>query len=244
MNSRPHVLLLEDDPFMQQFVELALQDLPVQLHHCNSLAQARQLLQTQSVQLLLADMHLPDGSASSLCTELCAAPLAVAGPAARVVIFSGGIDAAQEQALRRSGVWLVLHKPVAMEQLLACVKQALHEQPPQPAADSAAALPQPPTFFGDRQALFVAYQRTCLEQFAYDVIEGNRAAHSGDWAALQRLAHNLKSVLVLLGHPTEAKLARTLETQAHVGAHTAAQATWHLLQAQLQQLQLLNTAPP
>lgn len=245
MTSLPSVLLLEDDPFMQHFVQLALEDLPVQLHCSSNLAQARHLLRTQPLALLLSDMQLPDGSAATLCVELNANPTAWAGPVPRVVMFSGGIDPTLEPTLRSSGVWQVLHKPVTMEQLQNCVVQALAQQPSTPTTPLSTDTAQRQHiyhFFGDRHTLFAAYQHTCLQQFAHDLVEGQRAAQAGDWIALRHLAHNLKSVLTLLGHPLPAQLARELEAQASTGNPAIALATWEQLQIHL--LQLLQLESP
>ncbi|MCE1250123.1 MAG: response regulator [Comamonadaceae bacterium] len=234
MSAHPSVLLLEDDASVQRFVQLALEDLPLQLHCSASLAQAREVLRRQPVQLLLADLHLPDGSGLALCQELQAQPPV---PAPLVVIFSGGVDALLERQLRQAGVWQVLHKPVPVGQLLACVEQALA-----PSASSRTPCAPPPatdpvqTFFGGQQALYQAYRQTCLAQFEHDLAQGTQAAQAGDCTALRHLGHNLKSVLTLLGHDGAAQQARTLEAQASAPDLAAATHSWQQLARALQQL--------
>ncbi len=219
--SPPCVLLLEDDPSIQRFVQLALEELPLQLHCCASMAQARDLLRTLPVQLLLSDLHLPDGSGLALCQELQAT---ASRPAPLIVVFSGGIDTLLEQQLRRSGVWQVLHKPVPLGQLVQCVEHALSGPLPSSPPDSHTAAPTDPVhaFFNGNQALFTAYRATCLQQFPRDLLAGDQAAHQSDYAALRHLGHSLKSVLSILGHPLPAQLARTLEEQAGADSPEAA----------------------
>lgn len=243
MTPAPCVLLLEDDPSVQRFVQQALEGLPLQLHCCASLAQARHILHTQPVQLLLADLHLPDGSALALCQELCTAATQPQS-APLIVVFSGGVDRALEQQLLQSGIWQVLHKPVALGELLHCVKQALdRQQPPAPTCADTTAIRSNPahTLFGGNQALFAAYHRTCLQQFTHDLKQGDQAAQTGDGPTLRRLGHNLKSVLTFLGYSASAQLARTLETQASVGTTTTTLHTWQQLRAHLHQIQTQAT---
>lgn len=222
------VLLLEDDPSVQRFVELALEDLDLQLLCGASLAQARHILTHQAVHLLLSDMNLPDGTGLALCQELQAH--GVPSPP-RVVIFSGGIDARLEHALRQAGVWQILHKPVSVGQLLACVEQAMAQQPAA-LAPPASTTTQPPAtdpvqaFFGGQLALYQAYRSSCLAQFVHDLAQGTQAAQASDGTALRHLGHNLKSVLTLLGHDALAQLASTLEVQAQAGNLPAAVQSW------------------
>ncbi|MBV2164436.1 MAG: response regulator [Comamonas sp.] len=230
--SPPCVLLLEDDPSVQRFVQLALEELPLQLHCCTSVALARDLLRTLPVQLLLSDLHLPDGSGLALCQELQAT---ASRPAPLIVVFSGGVDALLEQQLRRSGVWQVLHKPVPLGQLVQCVEQALagplYSNPPD--SHTTAATDPVHTFFNGNQALFAAYRETCLQQFRHDLVAGDSAAHQGDYAALRHLGHSLKSVLSMLGQPLSAQLARTLEEKAHTGEPETAMRIWQDLRDHL-----------
>ena len=232
----PCVLLLEDDPSVQRFVQLALEELPLQLHCCASVAQARDLLRTLPVRLLLSDLHLPDGSGLVLCQELQAT---ASHPAPLIAVFSGGVDTLLEQQLRRSGVWQVLHKPVPLGQLVQCVEQALAGPPSSSPPDShtAAATDPAHAFFNGNQALFAAYRQTCLQQFTHDLVAGDHAARQGDCTALRHLGHSLKSVLSMLGHPLPAQLARTLEEQAGAGSPEATLHTWQGLRGHLEALQ-------
>ncbi len=124
------------------------------------MAQARDLLAAGCpVQLLLSNLHLPDGSGLALCQELQAT---ASRPVPLIVVFSGGIDTLLEQQLRRSGVWQVLHKPVPLGQLVQCVEHALSgplpSRPTRTATSSGTHRPGS-RFFNGNQALFLPTAR-------------------------------------------------------------------------------------
>lgn len=54
-------------------------------------------------------------------------------------------------------------------------------------------------FFDGDAALFAKYKAMSQAQFEADAVVGNDALARGDFAALRRLAHTVKSVLNLLG---------------------------------------------
>jgi DNA-binding response OmpR family regulator len=62
----PRILLLEDDPALRLFVQLVLKPLSVDVVACSTLAEARQALEDDSVQLVFTDLTLPDGSGLDL----------------------------------------------------------------------------------------------------------------------------------------------------------------------------------
>ncbi|MEZ5719234.1 MAG: response regulator [Burkholderiaceae bacterium] len=217
--SPARVLVLEDDPAVCRFVQLVLDALPIDLVVCPTLREARKHLAGAPVQVVLMDLTLPDGSGLELLDGLpCGAPDAVR----RTVVFSGGVDAALQRQLEVRGVWRVLHKPASVGSLLACVTDALDSLPA--ATDTAPSIPSGADgdpvglFFGGNRGLYEAYRQTCLDQFPKDLEEGGRAADAGDAPALRRVAHNLKSVLALLGEAQAAQQARSTEEFAAVGA--------------------------
>lgn len=231
------VLLLEDDPAVRRFVQLALDTLSIQLVLCATLAEARQQLVSAPVQLALLDLTLPDGSGLELLEALSlGAPDAVC----RAVVFSGGVDAALQHRLQARGVWRVLHKPTSVGRLLACVTDAL-------ASLSWTAGAAPPAlvevcvdpvdgFFGGNRLLYDAYRKTCLEQFPKDLEAGDRAVDGGDAQALRRVAHNLKSVLALLGEAQAAEQARSTEAFFAWGQVESMRQGWQPLRSILQGL--------
>lgn len=233
------MLLLEDDPAVRRFVQLALEPLDLDLLPCATLAEARQLFAGASVQLVLTDLTLPDGSGLEFLAWLQthAAP---SGLAYRTVVFSGGVDPAMQRQLQALKVWRVLHKPASVGCLMGCVSDALTSlEAPVPAAQPIPAIaPSDPVveFFGGRRMLYDAYRVACLAQFPKDLDEGNRAARTGDAQTLQRVAHNLKSVLTMLGETQAAQWARSTEDCAAQRALEPMRQGWLQLRERVQQL--------
>lgn len=235
----PRVLLVEDDASIRRFVELALDDMPIALQQAPTLAAARAVLAAAPVRLLITDLMLPDGNGVDLLRELAADSALRAG--ARLVAFSAGISAERRQQLLALGVDEILAKPVALRQLEDCVQRALATpapaqaptSAPQAAADGAAAAVA--RYFGGQTALFEAYRASCLLQFEADLRDGDAAVAAHDLAALRRLAHSLKSVLLTLGLDTISQQAATAELLAAGADAAAALAAWPPLRQALQQ---------
>ena len=218
------------------FVQMALEPLAVDLLPCATLAEARQALADTSIRLVFTDLTLPDGSGLDLLQWL-QARAQPPGAACRTVVFSGGIDPVMERQLQALQVWRVLHKPASVGSLMACVSDAL-------AADAQAAPPVGASprhdpvaeFFGGNRPLYDAYRAACLIQFPKDLGEGDRAAQAGDAQALRRVAHNLKSVLTMLGEAVAAQQARDTEELAASGAIEAMGEGWRQLRVLVQEL--------
>lgn len=231
----PRVLVIEDDASIRRFIELALEEEPIELLQAETVAQALQRLRTQGpFRLVLTDLMLPDGSGLQVLQALADEPALRAG--ARLAVFSAGLSADTRQALARLGVDEVMAKPAPLAQLLQCLAKAL-------AADAAPAAPAPDPqaaavsdYFGGNQALYDSFRDTCLLQFAADRRAGDAALQAADWAALRRQAHSLKSVLQTLGHGADAAVARQLEADAAAGLHEAARSGWARLGATLDRL--------
>lgn len=234
----PRVLLLEDDPAVRRFVQMVLEPLGLDLVQCATLAQARQAIEAAAVQLVLTDLTLPDGSGLDWLQWLHAR-VPAPGLACRTVVFSGGIDPAMERQLQALQVWRILHKPASVGALMECVEQALDSlaEAAAPPPASATAVPDPVTeFFGGNHALYRTYRAACLAQFAQDVCAGDSAVQTGDVQALRRVAHNLKSVLTMLGEALAAQWARRTEECAAQGALEPMQQGWQQLRQQVLQL--------
>lgn len=230
------VLLLEDDPAVRLFVQMALEPLSVELVPCATLAQARQALVDPAVRLVLTDLTLPDGSGLDLLQWLNDRARS-SGMPCRTVVFSGGIDPAMEQKLQFLQVWRVLHKPASVGSLMACVSDAMaadaravQEQVTPPQSDPVA------EFFAGNRPLYDAYLAACLAQFPQDIGEGDCAALAGDVQVLRRVAHNLKSVLTMLGDRAAAQQARCVEDAAAAGATESMRQGWQQLRGLVQAL--------
>lgn len=230
----PRALLIEDDESIARFVGMALEELDLELLQVASLAAARAALsgpRAGAFDLVITDLMLPDGSAAALLEEGRAR---VPG-APPWLVFSAGLAPERVSELQRLGARACLHKPVALGALLAAVQAALGDAPEPPPAPT----PVDPvaTHFGGDRALFEAFRTGCLARFAEDLHAGQAACDQGDAAALRRVAHGLKAVLILIGEPTLSATARDLEEHCAAGPLDAAcRSGWQQLAGGLTQL--------
>ncbi|WP_457428002.1 response regulator [Roseateles sp. P5_E7] len=218
------LLLIEDDASIARFVELALEELPghdaaapaVAVSVVGTLADARMALAAGGWQLVISDLMLPDGSAETLLAE----GLALADGAPPWVVFSAGVHEDRHLALAARGVARTLRKPVPLAELLDTIAELLGGgTAPWSTAEADDAVQQ---HFGGDRAMFESFRAGCILRFADDIAQGDAAVAAADAAALRRVAHGLKAVLELIGHPGLAAQARALEDAAAAAAFSAA----------------------
>jgi DNA-binding response OmpR family regulator len=257
---RPRVLLVEDDAAIRRLVAMVLEDLDIDLRTCADVAQARAELRAAPVRLVITDLMMPGVSGFELLAELAADARLRAG--ARLVAFSAGLDAAARARLAACDVWRLLSKPVSVLALEACVREAL-QNPAWPDPAAPAPLPAVPSalpgtlhatlavdeagaiarHFAGNVALYESFKAACRQQFGADLQAGAAAIAAADLAALRRLGHNLKSVLLSLGHDAAAAQAAALEAAAVAGARDEMVRAWTTLQSGLQALAAADSAP-
>ncbi|QPF74067.1 response regulator [Roseateles sp. DAIF2] len=237
MSERPRVLLIEDDASLQRFVQLALEDLDLELLTAGSVDEGLAELARAPVALIMTDLMLPGRSGFELVDSLAAQPALRAG--ARLAVFSAGLNPETRQRLAPPKVWRLLSKPCSLAELEACVRDALSEA----GRETASSLAHPPAaggmdgdqeaaiaqHFGGDAPLYHAFRASCLRQFRADMAEGERACSSADAAALRRLAHGLKSVLLTLGHAEASALAQDLEGASERADWGLAERLWRQL---------------
>ena len=117
------VLLVEDDPDLQQLLMEELQDAGHSCIACGGLQEARAFLQTQLPQLIVSDLRLPDGNGLTLLENVKQLPLK---PGFIVITAFGTIDQAVD-ALKR-GADDFLTKPLDLDHLRLCVERTLQRQ--------------------------------------------------------------------------------------------------------------------
>ena len=246
----PRVLLVEDDASIARFVELALEELPIELVTCTNVGDAMQALQARHTRLIITDLMLPGESGIDLVQRLLHEP----GPGhpIPVAVFSAGLTPAVRDQLGAMKVWRMLSKPASVMELENCVRDALAlpmatapnaptSPAPAPAAQALSTAAQAEaeaiaTHFAGDEFLFKAYRASCLQQFPADVQQGDAACAAQDWPALRRLAHSLATVLLTLGHPTQSVRARQLEKAAAELAANHCLDHWGKLRAFMTQL--------
>lgn len=225
------VLLVEDDASIRRFVELALEDEPIELHQVDSVAAALHLLRCHGpFRLVITDLMLPDGSGQVMLQAMADEPALRAG--ARVAVFSAGLSADTRARLGPLGIDDVIAKPASVQQLVDCVRQARAADPATPPQPDPASVAVDRYFAGNR-ALYATYRDSCRRQFRVDRRSGEAASAAGDLPALRRLAHSLKSVLATLGHPGPGAMARALEDAAAAADWAVAAPLWQQLRAHL-----------
>lgn len=246
--SQPKVLLVEDDPSIARFMQMALEELPVDLLTCANVPDAVQVLQQGGIRLVITDLMLPGESGIDLARRMAADP--ALGGNARIAVFSAGLTPTVREQLLALKVWRMLPKPASVLELEACVHDALSldaqatqlAAAPLPDTDSstdteAAQAEAVATHFAGNAALFKAYRASCIGQFPADVIAGDAACTAQDWPALRRLAHNLGTVLLTLGHPAQSALARRLEDLAAIPSAAESAQHWRAVRDFLTRLQ-------
>ena len=129
-DSTPHVLIVDDEPDIIELLELTLTRMGMNVTSALNIEDAKTQLQSQSFQLCLTDMNLPDGSGLDLLqyiTRHCATlPVAV--------ITAYGTPENAVAALK-AGAFDYLAKPVSLKQLRTLVKSAL-SLPPIPSEET------------------------------------------------------------------------------------------------------------
>ena len=234
---RPRVLLLDDDDLVRALITFALEDMDIDLIECASVAQALQQLHDEPVELLLTDLMMPGESGLSFIGRLADDPRLASG--ARIVVFSAGLTTEVRAQLAPLPIWRLLSKPASIAAIRSCVEDGLaagRTDTAQPAPAAAAVDSVAAAYFNGDAALSESYRRTCLQQFPADMRRGDAAVAQTDLVVLRRLAHDLKSVLQILGHDTLAQQARALEDAAAAGDAPVALQLWVPLRAGLQAL--------
>ncbi len=216
----PRIVVVEDDETLGQFFSMVLEMMPVTYSLCRSGEEALAVLRDAPADVLVTDLLLPGLDGRGLLKAL-RADVRLRG-SARLVVMSGSIDESVRREMEQSGVWRVLCKPVTVKAFKACIDEALatraDETPPKApeAAESLSAAERTlvETHFAGQTSLFLAYRASSLQQFPRDVEQGDKALGQADVAGLRRVVHNLKGVLMTLGHHAPAQTARELEEAA------------------------------
>jgi two-component system response regulator PilR (NtrC family) len=124
------VLVIDDEPDLLELLELTLSRMGLDTTRAQTVAEAVRLLDSQSFDLCLTDMRLPDAEGLRVVEHITEKGLDV--PVAVMTAYGSAENAV---AALKAGAFDYLAKPVALEQLRALVKQAL-KVPEKPAAPS------------------------------------------------------------------------------------------------------------
>jgi CheY-like chemotaxis protein len=128
-DDRPLVLHIEDDPTSAKFVEhvVAMRQ-GIELVYAASAGEGMARAAELVPDLILLDMHLPDGRADALVRELRSNP---ATGAVRVVVLSGATRREEQERLLAAGADAFLAKPVTVKDLLDAIDSGIAASTPQ-----------------------------------------------------------------------------------------------------------------
>lgn len=116
----PHVLVVDDDRDIAEFLVMALQQLAYTVTSCTSAERALEVLEQHDVELLLTDLHMPGLDGLSLASR--ARDL---HPELPVLLVSGYCDLLTDEELHDHGVCGMLAKPFTLRQLGDALEKAL-----------------------------------------------------------------------------------------------------------------------
>lgn len=117
-----HILIADDDASVRRLIELVLRKDGYRLTMAANGWQALELLQTETPDLLISDLNMPDLDGFQLLTALKAAPGLARLPV--IVVTAAGQPGQEAEALRLGAAACVL-KPFAQAQFLALVRGLL-----------------------------------------------------------------------------------------------------------------------
>jgi two-component system response regulator PilR (NtrC family) len=122
MNAK-RALIVDDEPDIRELIEITLGRMSIDTRSARDVATATQLLRTETFDLCLTDMHLPDGNGIELVKHIAAAHPGL--PVAVITAF-GNMDTAITAL--KAGAFDFVQKPVDLEQLRSLVDTALKVQ--------------------------------------------------------------------------------------------------------------------
>ena len=121
--SQPRVLVVDDEPGLVELITDVVSDLNCKVIVARSLSQARRALSRGNIELLLTDVHLPDGDGMSLL-----APLRKHRPGASAIVMTGSPSVDRAITAIRSGAVDFVAKPFDNRHLVDRIKTALEKQ--------------------------------------------------------------------------------------------------------------------
>jgi FixJ family two-component response regulator len=120
----PRVLIVDDEPALRELVEELVTDgVNCRVLTASNIAEARKILATSSVQLLITDVNLPDGDGTSLLPILQRHQ-----PTASAIVITGAPSLDRAINAMREGALDFLPKPFTHAQLVDRTRKALDRQ--------------------------------------------------------------------------------------------------------------------
>lgn len=120
MATAKRALIVDDEPDIRELIEITLGRMSIETRAANDLTSAYRLLDEETFDLCLTDMHLPDGNGLDLVRRIGAD---LPGLPVAVITAFGSMDAAINAL--KAGAFDFVQKPVDLEQLRALIDAAL-----------------------------------------------------------------------------------------------------------------------
>ncbi len=124
MDRAPHLLVVEDEPDQRRLVAGILEAEGYQIHQAGTLSEARDALENQSIDVILSDWQLPDGTGLELLEGLRQRETASAARVAFVMVTAYGTIARAVDAIR-AGADDYLAKPFERGALVLALERVL-----------------------------------------------------------------------------------------------------------------------
>ncbi|MEQ1773997.1 MAG: sigma-54 dependent transcriptional regulator [Burkholderiales bacterium] len=121
MNSKSHVLVVDDESDIRELLGMTLARMGVESHSAASQSEALALLSANSYDLCLTDMRLPDGDGLAVLDYV-----AKNHPQIPVAVITAHGSTENAVAALKAGAFDYLAKPVSLEQLRALIRSALN----------------------------------------------------------------------------------------------------------------------
>jgi len=131
-----HVLIVDDEPDILELLSMTLRRMKLNPVAAQTVSEAKQALQTQTFDLCLTDMRLPDGSGLDLVKHIH--ELFPSLPTVMITAY-GSMNIAIEAI--KSGAFDFLAKPVELERLRSVIQNALNLEQQQQQSDEETAIP-------------------------------------------------------------------------------------------------------
>ena len=112
MNQRHRILIVEDDPALQQMLAWSFEDLGYRVTAVDNLLDAQLALEEEPIPVALVDYRLPDGNGQEVLERLLAQI-----PGIRVLMYSGEFTEQRRSQALESGAMEFVAKPVSMSKI-------------------------------------------------------------------------------------------------------------------------------
>lgn len=121
---RPRILVVDDEPVLIDLVnDIVRRLVDCRIVSARNLSEAREILDSEPVELLVVDLHLPDGKGTSLIADLrkhC--------PSAETIVITGEPTVDSAVLAMRNGAIDFISKPFTADQIADRVRKALARQ--------------------------------------------------------------------------------------------------------------------